>query len=157
MNAHVSIEGSSGIQGWSTEGYFDEYIIFCVGNDIARESAFRSWATANGVGFKNLIGKYEGLTERSFIVNCKNDLICREWYKDERTILHLSSMYRKNMEGMMQRFGCREATLQDARTRVVLENLGWFRTVTPEYAMKQDAWTLDLTTKAYWITQKVHH
>jgi predicted alpha/beta hydrolase len=157
MTMHVNTAmATSGVQGWSTPTPYDEFIIFCVGNDIARESAFRAWAAENKIGFKNLIGAYKGVTERSFIVNAKNGLSCWQWYAKEESILRLSSMYRADPKtGLMRLYGTRLATLIFIHNKLTpYLDFGHFIQVPRELALSKDAWTLDTTDNTYWITER---
>jgi len=151
--AYGEREGDGGIQGWSTPSPYIECLIFCVGNNIGKESAFRAWAAEKGIGFKNLMGSYKGVSERSFLIAYEDSGTCQFWFRNEETVLHLSSMYRKNDKGLMQMFGARKATLLDPKGGKVAD-LGILRIVTPEYALKQDNWTLDISRGTYWTTEK---
>ena len=146
IHQHENFSTNSGVQGWSSPCTFSSYLIFCVGNDIARESAFRAWAAENGIGFKNLTGKYKGTTERSFIVNFDNYFLCSHWFKDQESVLYLSPLYRNK-----QLFGERLAVL--FYINGPRKDLGKWRNVCKEYALKQDAWTYDIDADQYWVAE----
>lgn len=149
MNMHVSLEAtvksSSGIWGYSTPTAYQTYAIFCVGNDKVREAAFRSWATANGIGFKSVFGCYEGVQEASFIINQKDLPRCFAWYSKEDSVLLLGPAYR---EGKMH--GSREASLYFLETGET-RDMGRFLMVLREEALASDAWTYDPTLDAYFV------
>lgn len=139
---------NQGIQGWSTQCPFDSYVIFCVGQSILRQKQFMAWAEAQQIGFKALCGSYKGQSENSFIVNQKDFLRCGVWWKGEESALILSKLYRN---GTL--YGSRKATLYyiDRRPGGWHKEIGSFRNVSREYALKQDNWTLDPTTGEYYV------
>lgn len=136
MNQHVS----SGVWGRSTPAAYEDYIIFCVGQNPVKIAAFKSWATGR-FGFKSLIGCYKGQMEQSFIVNAKHFPEIAEWTNGEESILHLASNPR----------GVRKATLKYLDGRE--ESLGYFTAVGRDRAMSGDSWTFDPTSGEYYVCQ----
>ena len=131
MNQHVS----PGLWAHSTTAAYENFVIFCVGQDPYRIAAFRSWAADKGIGFKSLVGCYKGQIEQSFIVNEKNLPFVERWTRDEESILHLASNPR----------GPRIATLRHRDGRE--EQLGHFVAVIGrDYALKKESWTYDPRT-----------
>jgi len=147
MNAYADIrDKTSGIWGWSTPTAYEKYMIFCVGNNIAKESAFRAWAVSNEIGFKNLQGRYKGTEERSFIVNRRNEAKVYPWFANEESVLYLSEMVRgRNRMAALHYLDDRPDAL-----------LGPWREVDRSYALKQDAWTYDPSADQYWVAGYAH-
>jgi hypothetical protein len=117
------------------------YFIFCVGQDPVRIAAFLTWAFHEKVNVKPLIGKYEGVTERSFIANYKHFPAIEPFLKNEESIL------------MLDRYDARD----QPRARLVYQNgkevqLGKLVAVTKEVALSCASWTYDPATNAYFIT-----
>lgn len=127
---------ASGVWGSSSQSAFDSFVIFCVGNDLYREAAFRGWALSNGVRFKSLKGSYKGTVENSFIVNAKDVERCIEWFAGEESVLVIGPRWRG---GKMH--GDREATL--VFNGGSLSDLGHFGYTAKEHAMTLEAWTYD--------------
>lgn len=144
-----SYTAASGVWPTSSPVAFDEYAVFCVGNNKVREAAFKAWAVAHGIGFKELVGAYKGVTETSFIVNVKSlPRIMRDVRLDgEESILLLGPRYR---EGRMH--GDRLARLWfPAENRTV--PIGHFREASKAYAMSRDGWTFDPSDETYWVAE----
>ena len=139
--------GNGGIWGHSSSSATDEYLIFCVGNDKVREAMFRSWATADNVGFKSLIGCYKGVTEAAFIVNLRQANKCHRWYENEATVLQLSGLFRDGVA-----YGRRHARLMDVAGGYEIAALGAFRETPQAVALAQPSWTYDPATATYWTT-----
>lgn len=147
MTAHVSPNAltQSGLWGYSTPAAFENYMIFCVGNDKVREAQFRSWATSNGIGFKSLHGCYKGQQEASFIINMRDSARCFAWYSKEESVLLLGPSYREGSS-----HGNREAHLYYLSTGH-LEDLGLYQWVPRDEGLREDAWTYDPTQDEYFV------
>jgi len=137
MNQHVS----SGVWGRSTPAAYEDYIIFCVGQNPVKIAAFKSWALGR-FGFKSLIGSYKGQTEHSFIVNAKHFPEIADWTNGEESILYLEA----------NPGGYRKATLKYLDGRE--EPCGHFVPITNrEYVLRQESWTYDPTSGEYYVCQ----
>lgn len=135
MNEHVS----SGIWAQSSPAAYEDYVIFCVGQEPTRIAAFKSWASGR-FGFKSLVGCYKGQMEQSFIVNAKHLPEIEAWIVEEESILYLGSNPR----------GARIATLKYLDGRE--EPLGYFvALIGRDYALARESWTYDPTTDEYYV------
>lgn len=136
MNKHID----SGVWEHSRPYIYRDYVIFCVGNNIRKASAFRYWATSEGIGFKSLKGCYKGQTEDSFIIAADNLERVRPWIKDQESILWLYPMVSA---------GRVPASLiyQDGKE----VKLGDLVVVGYKEALKAASWTYDPSTNTYYI------
>ena len=117
------------------------YFIFCVGQDPVCIAAFISWAFNAGITFKPLIGKYNGVSERSFIANMCNYNEIYPFLKNEEAIL------------VLNRYDARDIP----RAKLVYRNgaeeeLGKLLVVDKDTAMTYDSWTYDPLGKTYFVT-----
>jgi hypothetical protein len=83
---------AGGVCGHSTPARWNDWAIFCVGNDPYREAGFTTWANGCGLKFKSLIGSYKGQQERSFLVSMADYERCIKnsgWIKQEESVLLL--------------------------------------------------------------------
>lgn len=144
----------SGVCGYSTVAGQSRYVIFSVGNDLIRPMQFRTWAGYNLIGFKSLVGMYKGVSEQSFIINAKDQDACRRWFAGQDTILALSPANARNH---------RQAHLVDITAdgySLDYVDLGLFKAVTKNKALKLEAWTFDPQGSfqnpegQYYITEK---
>lgn len=115
----------------------DQYIIFA--SDAPLELT-KEFLRISGVPFKQLLGRYKGVDEDSFIINAANKDKIVSLIEKQESILALSSVYRN---------GDRLATLHYKNALPVV--LGHFVEVTKAEAEKQDAYTLDLVTNRYYV------
>lgn len=134
-----------GVTAGSRAYTYDTYAIFCVGNDIIKEAAFKATCADKLLGYKPLYGCYEGKTERSFIMNWTHKDFILEFTKQEESILLLGPM--QNLGGGKM---LRPATLRWL-TAYHEENLGYFTEVGKEHALAERAWTFDPSTGKYWV------
>jgi hypothetical protein len=161
MNAYAQMTadndaGDGGVWGYSSQSATESYVIFCVGDSIFREAAFKAWAASHIGGYKSLWGSYKGKTERSFIVNARYLNLTKKWWQDEETVLLLSPLIYGG-----RRYGSRKATLievvtvkSDTHSYKALgthTDLGFFRMVPGPWAIKQPCYTFDPTDKSYWV------
>lgn len=135
---------SGGIWGGSTATAHADLIIFATGNNIARECAFRAWAEGHRVPYKSLIGSYKGAVERSFVAFKSDWPRLLPWFEAEESVLHLGPAWR---EGVLH--GDRVAVLEFMADRALLE-LGMFGYQTREFALRQEGWTYDPQSGAYY-------
>lgn len=141
----TAVSALGGVWGHSSPSHWDTYVVFCVGNDLVKEAAFRQWAHASNIGFKSLVGCYKGQTENSFIVNHKHFREVLPWIKREESVLILGA--NENMGGGKSMRPAKLVFLEDNTE----QDLGYFREVGREYALAQDAWTYDPQTCKYWV------
>ena len=83
---------TQGVASWSQPFIWQDFVIFCCGNDTYKEAAFTTWANGNGHWFKSLIGSYAGKTERSFMMTLEafqEEGIAEKFCKQEESILVL--------------------------------------------------------------------
>lgn len=145
FNPGVVTQG--GIWASSSASASESYLVFCVGNDILRESTFKAWAAEQCIGIKPLFGSYKGQSERSFIANRRFANELAPWIEGQESVLYLSPLFRFG-----RLWGRRRAALlylADGRH----EDLGHLTTTTYEEAMRRDCWTFDPTDGSYWVTE----
>lgn len=119
----------------------DCYFIFCVGQSLIKINAFVAWAVHHDVRVKPLIGKYKGVSERSFIANTAELARIRPWIEAEESILLI---------GTCNRHGEPRATLKYLATGKRVP-LGYMRNVPRKEALKHDSWTFCPVTKCYFV------
>lgn len=142
---------ASGVCTHSSAEAFNAYVIFCVGNDIAREAAFKAWAADNGIHVKSLIGSYNGVSERSFMVNYQDAVRCWDWYSNEETVLGLAPLWDPVHNRML---GSRPASLiYISDYSVANKKIGFFTEQSKEYALAQPSYTFDPSTGKYWVAE----
>lgn len=134
MNCHSPVWGHSGSTG------FDNFIIFCVGYNLRKVMAFRSWATDAEISFKNLIGCYNGTMEYSFIVKADDFIHVEPWTANQESVLWLG-----------------HCDARDRRPAKLIyqtgyeESLGLMQSCRRETALAQQSWTFDPSTNYYFI------
>lgn len=142
MNA-IAHDFSNGVCGHSMPTRWDDWVIFCVGNDPYRDAAFTTWANGLGHRFKSLIGSYKGKTERSYIMRLadfeKSGAV--QWTKAEESILVLRPRRKADGSLLLRHDAPIDAILvyQDGRE----ESIGVWANVPEYHAKKCDGWTYD--------------
>lgn len=131
-------QNQSGVWGHSSRSGFNEYIIFCVGQDHRRITAFRSWAQHKGIPFKSLKGCYRGQKEDSFIINARDWDLVKPWTIKEESILRLGHCNARDQ---------RPAQIEYADGRT--EELGYMRSCRRAEAFARDGWTYCPTLNSY--------
>lgn len=140
-----------GICSHSSPEFWDEFVIFAVGDDDAVLSNFKEFCKDHNIGFKQMQGAWRGNVETSFIVNKRNLSCIKEhgWLSEQESILHLSGMQRL---GARHAF-CRVATLEWIDTGQI-DLLGWFMQCNRDEALGKQGYTYDPADDSYWITCK---
>lgn len=118
----------------------EEFVVFCVGQDMSRIMAFRTWARHRDIGFKSLVGCYRGLMECSFIVKATDFPQVSVWTKEEESTLWV---------GQVDASGSRPAKLVYADGRT--EDLGHLISCIRDTALQSDSWTYDPASDEYFI------
>jgi len=139
----------SGIQDWSTEGPYTKLAVFAVG-DLLRSAQFVAWATARGMGFKQVVGAWKGKQERAFITDANDIPLLREtWLAGQEAIMFLDPAYRNG-----RLYGNRRAYLQTlgpVGNPLDETYIGLFRRYMQAGQPDVDGWTFDPTTGQFWI------
>lgn len=125
----------SGVWGLSTPYAYRNYIIFCVGQEPRKVTAFRSWASHNGIAFKSLKGCYKGQMEDSFIIAASDLTHIRPWIEGQESIMWLFPM---------AQYGKTPASLLYADGRE--EKLGHLVATAASEALRCTSWTYDPST-----------
>jgi hypothetical protein len=136
MNYHSPVWGHSGSSG------FDNFIIFCVGQDIRKVMAFRCWATSEKLSFKSLIGCYNGTMEYSFIVNAEDFHKVEPWTAGQDSVLHLGRCDARDRRPA-------KLVYQSGRE----DEIGLMQSCRRETALSHQSWTYDPATGQYFICQ----
>lgn len=136
-----NVVNSGGVCAHSDSSAKNNYMIFSVGNTIEKDNAFKEYAKAEGIGYKQLTGCYMGVEETAFIINSKHRFSVYNFVKDEESVLSLGPLVA----------GAREAILIYMEFGKPEKHLGMFRQCSKEYAKKQPAWTYDPTTDTYFV------
>lgn len=153
MNTHTTgFKPDQGICEHSSQSYWDEYVIFCVGNDLIKDQAFMQWALANHVSYQIMLGRYNGVTERSYMINMADVYRCWHWFEYEESILVLG-----RPEAF--RYGMRPAKLVYLKSGSwgTEEDLGFWHCVTQAEAFAAEAYSLDLKTGRFWVARPKDH
>ena len=150
MNAPASTNTAfgSGVCAHSSPSSNKTYAIFEVGRE-AMADRFESWAKALGIGYKRLVGSYEGEVNAAFIMD-RTDLWLVDaagWLIRQESILVLGPLKDETTGRPM---GSRSARLVYLDGRPDLA-LGRFRPTTPEFAMTQPGWTFDPASGVYFV------
>lgn len=141
----------SGVCGYSTVAGQSRYFIFAVG-DLYRVHQFRSWASDKKIGFKSLMGAYNGVVEHSFIANVNDYELIRSygWLDGQESVLELGVCDSRNH---------RPATLYYLDSGELVD-IGMFRPINwvekgmkkyevqAEY-LKNNPWTFDPSTATH--------
>ena len=122
-------------------GTLQACIIFGVGQDPAKISAFTSWAVDNGIGIKALFGKYEGRVDHCFIAQQKHYTHIKPFLQKEESILVLD---RFNAHGIPHA----RLIYHDGRE----EEKGPLQLISREEALLSPSWTLDPINGNYFKT-----
>lgn len=136
-----NVVNSGGVCAHSDDSSKNTYMIFSVGNTIAKDNVFKEYCKSENIGYKQLTGCYMGVEETAFIVNTKHRFSVFDFTKDEESVLVLGPLVA----------GAREATLVYMQLGRPDKSLGMFRQCSKEYAKKQAAWTYDPTTDTYFV------
>lgn len=139
----MTIHLSSAALKHSLAAIQEELVIFCVGQDLRRATAFRAWAAHRRLDVRSLVGCYRGATEMSFAVVAANYAKVAPWTRAEESVLFL---------GRVERNGARPARLLFADGRA--EDLGHFITCSRETALSCSSWTYDPVAGEYFICVK---
>ena len=117
------------------------YMIFGVGQDPAKISAFTSWAADNGIGIKALVGKYEGRVDHCFIAQHKHYIRIKPFLQKEESILVLDRFDAHGIPHarLIFRDGCEEEK-------------GALQLISLEEALLSPSWTLDPINGNYFKT-----
>ena len=104
----------------------------------------KAMLACNGIWHKEVIGVYKGGKEKSFIL------------KDANIAYQIATQY--NQESLLElsetiAHGLRRASLKYI-SRLLTIDLGYFRDVPKDKALRQDSYTLDNTTGKYYTTIK---
>jgi hypothetical protein len=105
-------------------------------------TAFRAWATAQGIAFKSLRGCYQGQAEDSFLVPLEEFEKVKPWTVEQESILLLGPCDARDR---------RPATLlfEDGSKH----DLGLFRACTRTAALSRASWTYDPMQNTYFIAE----
>jgi hypothetical protein len=133
--------GCEELQGSPSLRAHQACIIFGVGQDPAKISAFTSWAADEGVKIKALVGKYEGRIDHCFIALQKDYSWIKSFLHKEESVLLLD---RYDMNGT-------------PRARLVYfdgheEEKGTFQLISKDEANQSSSWTFDPLTGNYFTT-----
>lgn len=139
----MTIHLSSAALKHSLAAIQEELVIFCVGQDLRRATAFRAWAAHRGLDVRSLVGCYRGATEMSFVIMAADYTEVAPWTREEESVLLL---------GRSDRNGARAAALVFADGRA--EDLGHFVTCPRETALSCSSWTYDPVADEYFICVK---
>lgn len=139
----MTIHLSSATPGRSLAAIPGKLVIFCVGQELRRVSAFRAWAAHRGLNVRSLVGCYRGATEMSFVIGTADYAEVAPWTRAEESVLFL---------GRVDRNGARPARLVFADGRA--EDLGHFVTCSRETALACSSWTYDPVADEYFICVK---
>jgi hypothetical protein len=136
-----SMQATGGVQGWSSAAPYASLVVFAVGG-ILRAAQFNAWALEHGLRFKPMVGKWQGITERSFIVFEADLARILPWVRDEERLMLLGPAYRN---GTL--YGHRRAWLVDPKGMEEDEYLGLY---THAGLDTSGDWTYDPATDMYW-------
>lgn len=139
-----------GIWGHSSPVGAEEFSIFAVYKQTpAIEAHFVVWCQNQGIGFKRLIGSYNGKRENSFIVNKRHmaKIMGMGWLIGQESILHLGPCDSRDQRPASLAFLDADGYYNAAHN----VPLGMFVSASHEEAMQHDAWTCDLSTNTYYI------
>ena len=133
--------GSEELHASRSVGAPQACIIFGVGQDPAKISAFTSWAADEGVKIKALVGKYEGRIDHCFIALQKDYSRIKSFLQKEESVLVLD----------------RYDTNGTPRARLVYfdgheEEKGTFQSISIDEANQSSSWTFDPLTGNYFTT-----
>jgi hypothetical protein len=117
------------------------YIIFGVGQDPAKISAFTSWAADEGVKIKALVGKYEGRIDHCFIALQTDYSRIKSFLHTEESVLLLD---RYHINGTPRA----RLVYYDGRE----EEKGTFQSITKDEANQTSSWTFDPINGNYFTT-----
>lgn len=118
-------------------------VIFCVGQELRRVTAFRAWAAHRRLDVRSLVGCYRGATEMSFVIGTADYAEVAPWTRAEESVLFL---------GRVDRNRARPARLIFADSSA--EDLGRFVTCPRETALSCSSWTYDPVADEHFICVK---
>jgi hypothetical protein len=116
-------------------------IIFGVGQDPAKISAFTSWAADEGVKIKALVGKYEGRIDHCFIAPQTDYSRIKSFLHKEESVLLLD---RYDINGTPRA----RLVYYDGRE----EEKGKFQSISKDEANQSWSWTFDPINGNYFTT-----
>jgi hypothetical protein len=117
------------------------YMIFGVGQDPAKISAFTTWAADNGIGIKALVGRYEGRIDHCFIAQQKHSTRIKPFLQKEESILVLDRFDAHGIPHarLIYHNGCEEEK-------------GALHLISKDDALLSPSWTLDPINGNYFKT-----
>jgi hypothetical protein len=116
-------------------------IIFSVGQDPTKISAFTSWAADEGIKIKALVGKYEGRIDHCFIALQTDYSRIKSFLHKEESVLLLD---RYDLNGTPRA----RLVYYDGRE----EEKGMFQSISKEEANQSLSWTFDPINGNYFTT-----
>ncbi len=134
---YANMHSAGGVRNSSK---YNQYFIYCVGQDPDRIGAFLTYCLEEEIGVKPLYGMYKGQQEESFISNWKDFDNIQPWLNEEESVLFLDLA---NIRGN------RKAKLIYRDNRE--EDQGFFRSISRDLAIKQANWTYDPYQDEYYV------
>lgn len=148
---------TSGWEGRSSDFPYRSYMVFEVG-DIARSKAFIAWALEEKVRFKEVRGQWFGAGATAFVMEDTSQLRMKiaYWVRGQEAILALSPAWRYDPSvGTNRLFGNRVAHIDllasDGYQVTERTYAGLFQAVGRDQALREDSWTYDPASEAYYI------
>ena len=133
--------GSEELQADPSRRGHQACIIFGVGQDPAKISAFTSWAADEGVKIKALVGKYDGRIDHCFIALQADYSRIKSFLHKEESVLLLD---RYDINGTPRA----RLVYYDGRE----EEKGKFQSITKDNANQASSWTFDPINGNYFTT-----
>lgn len=141
---------TSGINAGSNAAGYEQFIIFAIDDQSPLGiNQFINWLLTEKIGYKRLIGYWEGQFEASYIVSLKdwNESIApSEFAYKQHSVIHLSEVDRRGYRDAVTVF-C-SGSPQYGKEPV---KLGKFMSVGAKTAMAYTGWSYDMETKTYYV------
>ena len=133
------------VWGRSSEFGYQRFIIFSVDGGAVGAASFWAWALSRGLKAKRLQGCYKGQQEASFLLPAADVARIIPWIVNQESVLVLSEPDARERRAAALWFH------REGRH----ETLGVFRQVSKAEAFKQDGWTYDFVTGAYFACRPI--
>lgn len=146
---HKERKVHTGLQPYSGKHLWTDYIIFEVGHSKVQQQAFKSWALDRQIGFKELVGSYQGQQAAAFITKAGNLPAIEPWIDQEESILFLGAAY---APATNKSRNLRPAKLIFKDGSEV--ELGDWQQVTRGEALDAPGWTFDPTSGNYYLARE---